>query len=121
MLSRSTRPSGDRADVPRNGVSSTLGLIRQGELETVVIGHRTTSVWDYIDRVRATQTRLIRGAVTHYESSEHDRALANGPRNPLILPPKDWQPRYRSRDLGSGPVRAGHLLNRGGPHHDGAL
>ena len=69
MLSGSSRRSGNRADVPRIGISLTLGLTRQGELETVVIGHRTASVWDYIDRVRAAQIRLMRGAVTHYQSS----------------------------------------------------
>ena len=107
--------------MPGIEISSTLRPIRQGELETVAIGHRTASVWDYIDRVRAAQTRLMRGAVTHYQNSEHDRALANGPRNPLILLPKDWQPRCRSRDLGAGPVRAAVRLNPGGPDHDGAL
>jgi len=69
MLSRSARPSSDRSDVPRIGISSILGLIRRGELETIVIGYRTASVWDYIDRVRAAQIRLMRGAVTHYQSS----------------------------------------------------
>jgi len=121
MLSRSARPSSDRSDVPRIGISSILGLIRRGELETIVIGYRTASVWDYIDRVRAAQTRLMRAAVTHYQNSEHDRAPANGPRNPLILLPKDWQPGFRPRDLGAGPVIAAQPLKRGGPHHDGAL
>ena len=121
MLSGSARPSDDRGDVPRIGISSTLGLIRRGELETVVIGHRTANVWDYIDRVRAAQTRLIRGAVTHCQSSEHDRVLANEPGNLLILPPNYWQRRCRSIDLVAGPVRAAYPLNRGGPHHDGAF
>ena len=87
MLSGSARPSDDRGDVPRIGISSTLGLIRRGELGTVGIGHRTANVWDYIDQVRVAQIRLMRGAVTDCQSSEHDRVLANGPGNPLILRP----------------------------------
>jgi hypothetical protein len=49
MLSSSARPSGSGADVPGIGISSTLGIVRQGELETVVIAHRPANVWDYID------------------------------------------------------------------------
>jgi hypothetical protein len=37
--------------VPGIEISSTLRPIRQGELETVAIGHRTASVWDYIDLI----------------------------------------------------------------------
>jgi len=51
VWSASARPSGDTADVPGIEISSTLRPIRQGELETVAIGHRTASVWDYIDLI----------------------------------------------------------------------
>jgi hypothetical protein len=65
VLSGSARPLGDTADVAGIGIFSTFSLIRQGELEIVAIGHRTASVWDYIDPVRATQTRPMRGTVTY--------------------------------------------------------
>jgi hypothetical protein len=65
VLSGSARPLGDTADVTGIEISSTLSLIRQGELEAVAIGHLTASVWDYKDRVRATQTGPMRGTVTH--------------------------------------------------------
>ena len=73
-VSGSARPSGSGADVPGIGISSTLGI----ELETVVFAHRPANVWDYIDEVRAVQTRLVPAAVTHYQSSEHGRLSQTG-------------------------------------------
>jgi hypothetical protein len=62
-------------------ISSTLRSIRQGELETVAIGHRTASAWDYIDLILPPRIGNL-GAVKRSRSRPRKAALRLNPGAP---------------------------------------